>query len=134
MNTARLANGVLALGLLLAILMLVACGETGGEGADNEEQETVVVTQPAGDASEGEGEPATTDETAQEPRVTGPEEDDGEAGGETDEPAGGEAATGQSPPVTAVGEPAELRDGVWTVGDAGEVEIQQKISGPIPNQ
>ncbi len=122
MNTARLANGVLALGLLLAILMLAACGETGGEDA-GEEQETVVVTQPAEDAPEDESEPEGAGETAQEPQATGPEEDEGQAGGEAEEPAGGEAAAGQSPPVTAAGEPAELRDGVWTVGDAGEVEF-----------
>lgn len=91
----------------VAALMVVVLASCGAEESD-------------GTAEQAEPEQAEEESAGEDVRGTDAIEltEAGDADGATGD-GGGEAAA----PVTAAGEPAEVRDGVWAVGDAGEVEF-----------
>lgn len=103
-----------SLTLLLALLLFGCGGGQQQEGAQQQEEAGQQQQEEAGeqgaDTGQG-GDQPPSDDQAQESGQT-------QEGGQTQE----SAQTGDEP-LTAAGEPAEIRDGVWTVGDGGEVEF-----------
>jgi hypothetical protein len=101
--------------LMLAVAAFAACGaaqEGQQEPAEQPEQEQPAEQQPA------ETEQAEAEQTAQ-PEPTG----DAAQGAGQQEQTEQQEQQPAGAPLTAAGEPAEVRDGVWTVGDGGEVEF-----------
>ncbi len=105
--------------LLVLMLALSACGtaEQGAEEQDAEEQNGQQEEPAAQETEPATGEAEETQAATEETEAT-----QQTGGGET-EAATEEAGAAQGAPVTAAGESAEVRDGVWAVGDAGEVEF-----------
>lgn len=105
--------------VLVLMLALSACGgaEQGSGGEEQNGQQEPAEEQPAEEEpAEQETEPAA--ETAEETQAAQETADE-----QPEEAAQTGEAGDQDAPVTAAGEPAGIRDGVWTVGDAGEVEF-----------
>lgn len=106
---------VLALVSLMAAV-LAACGaqESGQQEPGQAQPEQAEPEQ--AEQAEPEQAPEEDARDSEPMELTEVGDDGGAAEGGED---GGEAET----PLTAAGEPAEVRDGVWAVGDAGEVEF-----------
>jgi frataxin-like iron-binding protein CyaY len=113
------------LAFLVVLALLVALPACGAAEPEGEEAEQAPETEQAAPEATPEEAEATSEEMEAVEEQEEPDTIELTEAGDTDGSGEGGASGDEAAeaPVTAAGEPAEVRDGVWAVGNAGEVEF-----------